>query len=340
MAQHHTDSSSGSDELLSSSEESTVSSVDHLSSLGSRKGLAKPKKIEKMTMKKSNKATNDKKGPGPIRHGREECMHVTRWIPRGIDMFVILKDTFRIARNKLETELNSILYEMQEIIGQIHSEDASHLKPFIGNYAVAQPRVKGLKPPIFSENKKSCARMGVNHSQLAGMLCLVKQVNAYHADPKKVQEQLQNGEIRMSMGAWPALAYPGDPPGIDFDIEDIQEGFLKGHILKRVLRHIYTSPSSTLIDDGELTVTRSGNVKLHSMYKVEAEHIAYAFVQSCFGISSCDKWQETDGNYSYCDAYYCTIKAIRELFNEVWAEELLEWWNKAVFSNKRGVPFV
>ena len=74
---------------------------------------------------------------------------------------------------------------MQEIIGQIHSEDASHLKPFIGNYAVAQPEVKGLEPPIFSENKKSCARMGVNHPQLAGMLCLVKHVNAYHADPKK-----------------------------------------------------------------------------------------------------------------------------------------------------------
>lgn len=39
-----------------------------------------------------------RKGSGPIWSGREECMHVARWIPRGIDMFVILKDTFRIAR--------------------------------------------------------------------------------------------------------------------------------------------------------------------------------------------------------------------------------------------------
>ncbi|KAG2130819.1 uncharacterized protein EDB93DRAFT_1263043, partial [Suillus bovinus] len=142
-----------------------------------------------------------------------------------------------------------------------------------------QPEVKGLEPPIFSENKKSRARMGVNHPQLAGMLCPVKHVNAYHADPKKVQEQLQNGEIRMNAGAWPALAYPGDPPGVDFDAEDIQEGLLRGHLLKCVLRHIYTSPSSTLIDNGELSVTRSGNAKLHGMYKVEAEHIAYALVQ-------------------------------------------------------------
>ncbi|KAG1860983.1 hypothetical protein C8R48DRAFT_604681 [Suillus tomentosus] len=129
---------------------------------------------------------------------------------------------------------------MQEIIGQIRSEDASHLKPFIGNYAVAQPEVKGLEPPIFSENKKSRARMGVNHPQLAGMLCPVKHVNTYHADPKKVQEQLQNGEIRMNAGAWPALAYPGDPPGIDFDVEDIQEGLLRGHLLKRVCFYFFS----------------------------------------------------------------------------------------------------
>ncbi|KAG1793808.1 hypothetical protein EV424DRAFT_1649225 [Suillus variegatus] len=377
----------------SSSEESSASSVDELSSLGSQKGSAKPKKLRKST----SKVTNDKKGSGPTRSGREECMHVARWIPRGIDMFVILKDTFHIARymeaeeaaktstksededlkreqkdalsivtkdaqerhlktyqrilfsaphlqtlirgrhnrTKLETELNSILSEMQEIIGQIRSEDASHLKPFIGNYAVAQPEVKGLEPLIFSENKKFRARMGVNHPQLAGMSCLVKHVNAYHADPKKVQEQLQNGEIRMNAGAWPALAYPGDPPGVDFDVEDIQEGLLRGHLLKRVLRHIYTSPSSALIDNGELSVTCSGNAELHGMYKVEAKHIAYALVQSRFGISSRDKWQETDGNYSYRDAYYRTIKAIREPFDEAWAEELLEWWNKTVFGNKR-----
>jgi len=47
----------------------------------------------------------------------------------------------------------------------------------------------------------------------------------------------------------------------------------------QVFRHIFTSPSSALIDDGELGVTRSSNAKLHNMYKVEAENIAYAFIQ-------------------------------------------------------------
>jgi hypothetical protein len=80
------------------------------------------------------------------------------------------------------------------------------------------------------------------------------------------------------------------------------------------------------------------------MQKVEAEHIAYAFVQVRFlifystldlmywqahyGISSRDKWSENDGKYSYRDAYYRTIKAIREAPDSDWAKSLLEWWNK------------
>ena len=74
---------------------------------------------------------------------------------------------------------------MQEVIGQIRSEDASHLKPFIGRYAAAEPEVKGLDPPIFSDSKKTRARMGVNHPQLAGMLCPIKHAKAYREDPTK-----------------------------------------------------------------------------------------------------------------------------------------------------------
>ncbi|KAG2111307.1 uncharacterized protein F5147DRAFT_772028 [Suillus discolor] len=99
------------------------------------------------------------------------------------------------------------------------------------------------------------------------------------------------------------------------------------------------SPSSALIDDGEKTTVRSGNAKLHNMQKVEAEHIAYAFIQwqARYGISSRDKWSESDGKYSYHDAYYHTIKAIREAPDPDWAKSLLEWWNNAVFTNKKGV---
>jgi len=49
-----------------------------------------------------------------------------------------------------------------------------------------------------------------------------------------VQAQLQNGEIEMQAGGWPAFVYAGNPPGEEFDPENVQEGFLKGYYLQRV----------------------------------------------------------------------------------------------------------
>ncbi|KAG0692728.1 hypothetical protein DFH29DRAFT_785821, partial [Suillus ampliporus] len=104
-----------------------------------------------------------------------------------------------------------------------------------------------------------------------------------------------------------------------------------------VFRHIFKGPSSALVKDGEAVTTRSGNAKLHNMTQVDAEHIAYTFVQARI-ISSRDKWQATDGNYDYRDAYYRIVKAIWDPFDQAWVDSLLEWWNMSVFGDKAGVP--
>jgi len=72
---------------------------------------------------------------------------------------------------------------MQVIIGQVHSEDASHLKPVIGQYAAYDPDDKDLDPPIHANNQRSCAKMGIHHPQLARMLCPVKHLGEYLKDP-------------------------------------------------------------------------------------------------------------------------------------------------------------
>jgi hypothetical protein len=74
---------------------------------------------------------------------------------------------------------------MQDVIGQICSEDASKLKPYIGCYTAFDAENEPLKPAIYSDNQKSCAKMGVNHPQLAAMLCPIKHLAAYREDPKK-----------------------------------------------------------------------------------------------------------------------------------------------------------
>jgi len=72
---------------------------------------------------------------------------------------------------------------MQVIIGQVHSEDASHLKPVIGQYTAYIPDDKDLDPPIYANNQQSCVKMGINHLQLTRMLCPVKHLGEYLKDP-------------------------------------------------------------------------------------------------------------------------------------------------------------
>ncbi|KAG1810516.1 hypothetical protein EV424DRAFT_1542886 [Suillus variegatus] len=347
------------------------------------------KQPQKKLLKKPNRSRDSE---------RDQCLHVARWIPHAIDMYVVLKDTFRIGmlleqeesakdgtlieddaakKERQETlehvkkdvqerslrtykriltsapylrtlvkgntkkhrkELGHILSEMQDIIGQIHSEDASKLKPYIGRYAALDAVNHPLTPAIYSDIQRSRAMMGVNHPQLAGMLCLIKHLAAHRKNPKKIQGELQSGHIKMHAAAWPAFAYEGDSPGENFNPLDMQNGLFKGYLMKRVFQHIFKGPSSALANDGEVVTTRSGNAKLHNMLKVDAEHVAYTFVQCHFSISLRDKWQAMDGKYDYHEAYYRIIRAIQEPFNQTWVDSLLEWWNMSVFGDKAGIP--
>ncbi|KAG2032548.1 hypothetical protein BDR03DRAFT_985602 [Suillus americanus] len=61
-------------------------------------------------------------------------------------------------------ELEALLTEMQMIIRQVCSEDASHLKPVIGQYAAYDPDDQDLDPPIHANNQRSCVKMGINRA--------------------------------------------------------------------------------------------------------------------------------------------------------------------------------
>ncbi|KAG2367260.1 hypothetical protein BDR07DRAFT_1606178 [Suillus spraguei] len=297
---------------------------------------------------------------------QEQCLHVARWIPRGVDMFCKLTDVFRVAplveqreaaeradhiedeqvKNDCEAILKNIskddeaqmmrtykkittaapylLTLMQTIIGQVRSEDASHLKPVIGQYAAYDPDDKDLDPPIRANNQRSRAKMGINHPQLARMLCPVKCLGEYLKDPIATHQKLQDGDIKMRALVWPAMVYSGKIAGKNFNPQ-------------QVIRHLFTGPSSALCTDSESVGTRPCNARLHNMMEVEAENIAYGVIQSRFAIGSRDKWKEEDGNYNYRSAYYRVISTIRDAPDPNWAKALHEHWNLKLFKNKLGL---
>ncbi|KAG2037573.1 hypothetical protein BDR03DRAFT_863586, partial [Suillus americanus] len=122
---------------------------------------------------------------------------------------------------------------MQTIIGQVRSEDASHLKPVIGQYAAYDPDDKDLDPPIRANNQRSRAKMGINHPQLARMLCPVKHLGEYLKDPIATRQKLQDGDIKMRALVWLAMVYSGKIAGENFNPQQVQNGLFEGYLLER-----------------------------------------------------------------------------------------------------------
>jgi hypothetical protein len=113
------------------------------------------------------------------------------------------------------------------------------------------------------------------------------------------QKKLASGGIRLTANDFPAFLWSGNPPGCDYDDDAMTEGLLQGYLIERVssffdiiiyimlicvkvMRHIFTGPSTALGQDSR--ATRTCNAALHDMTTVEAEHIAYACVQVSLSI--------------------------------------------------------
>ncbi|KAG1730881.1 hypothetical protein EDB19DRAFT_1641082 [Suillus lakei] len=222
---------------------------------------------------------------------------------------------------------------MQYMIGQVRSEDATHLKKSISRYASYDSN--GLEPAIFPDSKESHAKMGLNHPQLARMLCPIKHLMEYQKLPSqflcRTKNKIESGEIKMDARGWPALLYKGKVAGESFDQQNMQDGLFEGYIVERVLKHILTGPSSALAGD-DFHISNTCNASLHGMMSFEAEHIAYGAVQARSSISSRDKWSENDGAFSYRKFYYRIIDVIRNPPDEAWAAAILQHYNLYVSS--------
>ncbi|KAG1724019.1 hypothetical protein EDB19DRAFT_2028955 [Suillus lakei] len=229
-------------------------------------------------------------------------------------------------------ELTQATQKMTAVISGTRSDDATRLKVQIGHYAAPEPLKEGLKPTIYNSGSLSRAHMGINHPVLASFLCPISALADFNRDPASARKWMETGRIRMTSIDFPVFLWAW--------ISTWQQGYF----LERIMRHIFTGPSTALGDDSR--ATRSCNASLHDMTTVEAEHIAYACVQASFisidilnahfAISNKNKWAKADGEFNNRAFYYNIIDFIRECKDRDWAEGLLKWWNKTLFKNENG----
>ncbi|KAG1904173.1 uncharacterized protein F5891DRAFT_1184355 [Suillus fuscotomentosus] len=249
---------------------------------------------------------------------------------RLLQLVLSLKPLLGDPRKSLE--LNAIIKKMDATISTTHSDDTLRLKNQISHYTAFNLR-SPIMPPIY-DGTGSRTHLGSNHPVLARFLCPVRELKEFSKDTEKAQKKLQNSKIKMTASALPAFLWAGDLPGKDYDDNNMFEGMFEGHLLERMMRHIFTSPLSAY---GEQTrATRTCNAALHDMTTVEAAHIAYGCLQVRFGIGAKNTWSEVNGDFNYRDFYNNIVDLIEDSPDPEWKDKLLRAWNMKLFKNEEG----
>ncbi|KAG2117891.1 uncharacterized protein F5147DRAFT_806552 [Suillus discolor] len=255
----------------------------------------------------------------------DQCLNFARWIPRGINMFCILKDVFRIAPliedAHAQSDDDSDVDDMYNTLLSNISKDTQD--QILRTYKKTIAGAPYLQEFMKGDQKKSAELQEI----LDDMQYLIGQVT---------KAKLEAGTINMDARAWPALLYKAGATGVAgeaFDLTNVQDGLFEGFLVERVMKHVLTSPSSALAGDN-FHISNSCNAVIHRMMIVEAENIAYA--AACSAITSCDKWTTEDSKFSYRKFYYRIIDIIRNLPDKAWATATLQHYNLKLFKDKAG----
>jgi hypothetical protein len=72
---------------------------------------------------------------------------------------------------------------MKALVTHIRSEDGCRLRKVVGTYAALSPDKQVIQPPVSADTKAGRSRLGFAHAELGALLCPVKYLQEYKADP-------------------------------------------------------------------------------------------------------------------------------------------------------------
>ncbi|KAG1748378.1 uncharacterized protein EDB91DRAFT_1079352 [Suillus paluster] len=129
---------------------------------------------------------------------------------------------------------------------------------------------------------------GWNHPETAQLLCPMRMLSTFDADPQSFMEKVKEGQIKITAVKLPTFLYDESM----FDPTKKSQGCLWGYYLKRleqVFRHIFTGSFSALnLNACQGTKTPKG--RIHGMTSPLPRAIVYAAVQAYFQLSSVNIW--------------------------------------------------
>ncbi|KAF8549689.1 hypothetical protein OG21DRAFT_564464 [Imleria badia] len=122
--------------------------------------------------------------------------------------------------------------------------------------------------------------------------------------------------------------------GYNFDPDYMYHGPFEGEFLERVIRHIFTGPSTAL--GGGPRRSRPNDNNMQGIDQANAAQIAYAAVQARWGINPKSRWSGKDGDFSYKDFYYSIVDFIENCEDKPWQDKLLKCYNLILLNSENG----
>ncbi|KAJ7701722.1 hypothetical protein B0H16DRAFT_1640397 [Mycena metata] len=144
---------------------------------------------------------------------------------------------------------------------------------------------------------------------------------------KKLLQRISGGRLHLLATDMPSCFWEEGK----YNPANKDQGLLRGDIITRVLRHIWTAPNSALngLHDG---IPKICNARVHNQFVVTPEMIAIGCVHARTMIST-REWTQRDDKYDYEQLFRTVLGFFAGLPHDPWAVETLEWYQGQVFGD-------
>ncbi|KAH6907335.1 hypothetical protein BKA70DRAFT_1104843 [Coprinopsis sp. MPI-PUGE-AT-0042] len=197
------------------------------------------------------------------------------------------------------------------------SDDTRALKSAIVDWITPQGGI--LVPPLLRNVKTD---RGFHHDRTGQLICPA----TLDWNSQSIRGDLRSGELVPSGDQWPLFLYENH----EYNSEDSWRGLLRGDLLIKGFKFVFTSPSS--VDRTDHRATRSSNSRLHGMASCTVSSIAYIATQIRFSLSASAVFSRND-TITDSERFYNSIVAFLEDPEEKSdVKKLLAWWDKCALS--------
>ncbi|KAJ6552937.1 hypothetical protein B0H19DRAFT_1263374 [Mycena capillaripes] len=268
------------------------------------------------------------------------------------DLLDVVKHLFlQVSESGDEHQWNSFTKMMSAATTSVRTSDTGGLKHCV-HYVLPDPFKQALLPAIPKQDSKS--DRGLAHPILRYFLLRWKDrlelpplviptartptapnnasndeedSSAPPSTPNVFFQRIVSGNVELKAADLPSFLWADG----SYDPDNWDRGLLRGDLLLRTVRHIWTGPSSacTGLKDGIPAVC---NARLHAKYTVDPEIIACAATQARTMLSTKD-WKLRDGSFNNEEFYDAIIKLFSGLPDDPWAVETLDWYQRNVFGD-------